>query len=157
MPDYIFDMVLQRSRISRVYFRATKFLRLANLRAGFYIWANKLRRVSWSNLRGFKSKFLCLQRVLSHMMRRFMMTRNRSFMDIHRMMEMDAHADKVADIFFEFEPTRVFRHISTHMPKSFSTHCYIDGCNDIVQHKMAFRTHMSSHYCRVRLLPLLNI
>ena len=55
---------------------------------------------------------------------------------------MDAHADNVADIFLDYEPTRVFRHISNYMPKSFSSHPYIDGCNDIVQHKMAFRTHI---------------
>ena len=73
-----------------------------------------------------------------------MMTRNHAYMDMHRMMETDAHADNVADVFFNYEPIRVFRHIARHMPKSFSTHCYIDGCNDIVQHKMAFRTHMCS-------------
>ena len=100
MPDQIFAMVLQRSRISRIYFRATKFLRLADLRAGFYVWANRSSRVKWSNSRGFKSKFLCLQQFLSHQMRRFMMTRNHAYMEMHRMMEMEDHADNVADVFF---------------------------------------------------------
>ena len=39
------------------------------------------------------------------------------------------------------------------MPKSFSSHPYIDGCSDIIQHKMAFRTHICNLLqCQVKTL-----
>ena len=72
------------------------------------------------------------------------MTRNRSYIDMHRMMLMDEHASRIADIYFDFEPVRVYRHMSNYMPKGFASHPYIDGARDIIQHKMAFRTHMTN-------------
>ena len=50
------------------------------------------------------------------------------------------------------EPNRVFRHIACYLPRSDSYHTYIQGCHDIIQHKQAFRTHIT-FFCRVQLVP----
>ena len=72
------------------------------------------------------------------------MVRNRAYVRMYRMHETDRLAEQVADVFLSQEPIKVFRHIRRFLPSSFIGDRFIHGCSDIVEHKRAFRQHMSS-------------
>ena len=136
-------------RISRTCIHTAFFLRMANVRACFYLWRSWKHdhsRTMYCSVRGFSSKHLCFRQLFFRAAECTTRAQLASLLELEHLSKLTAKADAAECKVITEDPITLFRYVSPLIPakQKSKNSTYLDSAGSRAEHQSKFRAHAQS-------------